>query len=56
MQSSISLVTPEEGMENVNKIAETPTDIYTDRPLEPQGLKKVTVETFGEAYPEPETC
>jgi peptidyl-prolyl cis-trans isomerase B (cyclophilin B) len=45
-----------EGMENVNKIAETPTDIYTDRPLEPQGLKKVTVETFGEAYPEPETC
>ena len=45
-----------EGMENVNKIAETSTDIYTDRPLEPQGLKKVTVETFGETYPEPETC
>lgn len=45
-----------EGMENVNKIAETSTDVYTDRPLEPQGLKKVTVETFGETYPEPETC
>ncbi len=44
-----------EGMEHVNKIAETATD-YSDRPLEPQILKKVTVETFGETYPEPETC
>lgn len=42
-----------EGMENVNKIAETATD-YTDRPLEPQVMKKVTVELFGEEYPEPE--
>ena len=44
-----------EGMAIVNKIAETNTD-YSDRPLEPQILKKVTVETFGEDYKEPETC
>ena len=44
-----------EGMDAVNKIAETATD-YSDRPMEPQIMKKVTVETFGEAYPEPETC
>lgn len=44
-----------EGMENVNKIAETSTD-FSDRPMEPQVMKKVTVETFGETYPEPETC
>ena len=44
-----------EGMENVNKIAETPTD-YSDRPLTEQKLKSVTVETFGVEYPEPERC
>lgn len=44
-----------EGMDTVNKIAETATD-YSDRPMEPQIMKKVTVETFGETYPEPETC
>ena len=43
-----------EGMDVVNKIAETATD-YSDRPMEPQIMKKVTVETFGESYPEPET-
>ena len=43
-----------EGMDVVNKIAETATD-YSDRPLETQRMKKVTVETFGEEYPEPET-
>lgn len=42
-----------EGIENVNKIAETATD-YSDRPLEPQMIDTVTVETFGETYPEPE--
>ena len=42
-----------EGMDVVNKIAETATD-YSDIPLEEQKMKKVTVETFGEAYPEPE--
>ncbi len=44
-----------EGMDTVNKIAETATD-FSDRPMEPQVIKKVTVETFGETYPEPETC
>ena len=43
-----------EGMDVVNKIAETATD-YNDRPLEDQRMKTVTVETFGEEYPEPET-
>ena len=42
-----------EGMDIVNKIAQTQTD-YSDRPLEPQRMKKVTVETFGVDYPEPE--
>ena len=42
-----------EGMENVNKIAETRTD-YSDRPLEEQRIKTMTVETFGVDYPEPE--
>ncbi|MBD5459816.1 MAG: peptidylprolyl isomerase [Lachnospiraceae bacterium] len=44
-----------EGMENVNTIAETATD-YSDRPLEAQIMKNVTVETFGIDYPEPEKC
>lgn len=42
-----------EGLEIVNKIAETKTD-YSDRPLENQVMKTVTVETFGVDYPEPE--
>lgn len=42
-----------DGMDVVNKIAETATD-FRDRPLEEQKMKKVTVETFGETYPEPE--
>ncbi|MCM1126834.1 MAG: peptidylprolyl isomerase [Lachnospiraceae bacterium] len=42
-----------EGMEAVNKIAETKTD-YSDRPLEVQRIKTVTVDTFGVEYPEPE--
>ena len=41
-----------EGMDVVNKIAETPTD-YSDRPLEDQVMESVTVDTFGETYPEP---
>lgn len=44
-----------EGMDVVNKIAETATDHY-DRPLGDQKLKSVTVETFGVDYPEPERC
>ncbi|MCR4843209.1 MAG: peptidylprolyl isomerase [Eubacterium sp.] len=43
-----------EGMEVVNAIAECPTD-FMDRPLEEQVMETVTVETFGEEYPEPVT-
>ncbi len=42
-----------EGMDVVNKIAETATD-YSDRPLQEQKMAKVTVDTFGVDYPEPE--
>ncbi len=42
-----------EGLEVVNKIAETETD-WNDRPTTPQVMKTVTVETFGVDYPEPE--
>ncbi len=41
-----------EGLDIVNKIAETETD-YSDRPKKEVRLKKVTVETFGESYDEP---
>lgn len=41
------------GMDVVNKIADTPTD-YNDRPLEAQRMKKVTADTKGQDYPEPE--
>ena len=44
-----------EGMEVVNKIAEEDTD-YSDRPLDEQKIKSMTVETFGTDYPEPEKC
>lgn len=43
-----------EGMDVVNKIASVRTD-YSDRPMEEQKMKKVTVDTFGVSYPEPET-
>lgn len=42
-----------EGMDVVNRIAEVETD-WSDRPVEPQVMETVTVETFGEEYPEPE--
>ena len=42
-----------EVMEIVNKIAATNTD-YSDRPLEKQVMKSVTVDTFGVECPEPE--
>ena len=41
-----------EGMDVVNRIAECPTGV-NDKPLEPQVMKTVTVETFGVEYPEP---
>jgi len=42
-----------EGMDVVNKIAEVPTN-FSDRPLEEQKIKSMSVETFGVDYPEPE--
>ena len=42
-----------EGMDVVNEIAECDTD-FADKPLDPQVIKSMTVETFGESYPEPE--
>ena len=42
-----------EGLDVVDQIAMCPTD-YSDRPLEPQVIEKMTVETFGVDYPEPE--
>ena len=44
-----------EGMEVVDEIAECDTD-FADKPLDPQVIKCMTVETFGEVYPEPEKC
>ena len=44
-----------EGMDVVDAIAETRCD-YNDRPKQDQRMKKVTVETFGVEYPEPEKC
>ena len=41
-----------EGMDVVNEIAATQTD-SRDRPVAPQKIKKMTVETFGVDYPEP---
>lgn len=42
-----------EGMDVVNKIAETDTD-YNDRPLEDKRMKKVSVDTKGTEYEEPQ--
>ena len=44
-----------EGMEVVDAIANTRRG-PNDKPLTPQVMKKVTVETFGVEYPEPEKC
>ena len=44
-----------EGMETVNAIAETATDM-ADMPREPQVMLKVTVDTAGISYSEPEKC
>ena len=43
-----------EGEDIIDKIAAVATD-YMDKPLEEQKMKKVTVETFGVEYDEPET-
>jgi len=44
-----------EGIKVVDKICSVRTD-WNDKPRIPQVMKKVTVETFGVEYPEPEKC
>lgn len=44
-----------EGMETVDKIAASEVD-WNDKPLTPQVMRTVKVETFGENYPEPVKC
>ncbi len=44
-----------EGIEVVNDIAAVGTD-RSDRPVTPQRIQSMTVETFGVDYPEPEKC
>ncbi len=44
-----------DGMDVVNEIAEVDTD-FSDKPLDPQVIKKITVDTKGVDYPEPEKC
>ena len=41
------------GDDVLEEIAATPTD-YSDRPIDEQRIKTVTVETFGKEYPAPE--
>ena len=41
-----------EGYDVLDKIASVPTD-YSDRPQTEQRIKSMTVETFGEEYPDP---
>ena len=44
-----------EGIEAVDHICDVRTD-WNDKPRIPQVMKRVTVETFGVDYPEPEKC
>lgn len=43
-----------DGIDVLNEIASVDVD-FNDRPLTPQVIKSVTVDTFGVSYPEPET-
>lgn len=42
-----------EGLDVINEVAKVKTN-FSDKPLEPQVMKEVTVELFDETYPEPE--
>ena len=44
-----------EGLDVIDAIANTDRD-WNDKPLSEQKMKRVTVETFGIDYPEPEKC
>lgn len=43
-----------EGMEVADKIVMAKRNLFNDKPKQDQRMKKVTVETFGTEYPEPE--
>lgn len=43
-----------EGMDTADAIVYAPRNVRTDRPNRDQRIKRVTVETFGVDYPEPE--
>ena len=42
-----------EGLDVIDRIAKVSRD-YSDKPLTPQRITSITVDTFGETYPEPE--
>ncbi len=42
-----------DGMDEVDRIAGVPTN-FSDKPINPEVMEKVTVETFGEEYPAPQ--
>ncbi len=44
-----------DGMDVVDEIANVRTD-FRDRPMKEQKIRTITVDTFGEEYPEPEKC
>lgn len=44
-----------EGLDVIDKIATVATD-YRDKPIEPQVIKSIEVDTLGVDYPEPEKC
>lgn len=41
-----------EGLDVIDAIATVPTD-FRDKPIEPQVIESIQIETFGEDYPEP---
>ncbi|KAE9633465.1 peptidylprolyl isomerase [Defluviitalea raffinosedens] len=43
-----------EGFDTIDEIVSVKTD-YFDRPIVEQRIKTITIDTFGEEYPEPET-
>lgn len=44
-----------DGMDVVNEIAECDTDL-SDKPLDEQRIRSITINTFDEFYPDPEKC
>ena len=44
-----------EGLDVIDAIATVPTD-FRDKPLEPQVIKSMVIDTLGTEYPEPKKC